>query len=123
MRTENKYDRNRRFRNKAWKRIKVMSAPYETFCPYQIDGAPHSWLIRRWDTEEQIKHHFEWIDKQARAIDKGTHKHWNHASASFRRELNKQRRAAERHALARINMGDVDYEMPRFKRAADWLYF
>jgi len=112
MRTENKYIRNRRFRLKAWKRVRSLTNPYE----YTHD----SWY---WTTEKRVESNFEWIAKQARAIDSGTHKHWNHASASFRRELNKQRKAKERHALARINNGDLEYEVPTFKRDADWLYF
>jgi hypothetical protein len=112
MRTENKYIRNRRFRCKAWKRIRCLYNPYE-----HTNG---SWY---WTTEEQVKNNFEGIAKRARFIDSGSHKHWNHASASFRRELNKQRKAKERHALARINNGDIEYEVPTFKRDADWLYF
>lgn len=112
MRIENKYIRNRRFRHKAWKRVRRLSNPYE-----RTHGG---WY---WSSEEQIKNNFEWMGKHARAIDSGTHKHWLHASSDFRRELNKQRRAQERHALSRINMGDYEYEVPHFKRDADWLYF
>jgi len=112
MRTENKYIRNRRFRCKCWKRARSLRNPYE--------GTHCSWY---WGGEERLKWAFERIALDARHMDKGTHKHWNHASASFRRELNKQRKAKERHALSRINMGDIEYEVPTFKRDADWLYF
>jgi hypothetical protein len=117
MRIEHKYIRNRRFRCKAWNRIRRQSCPFETITPW-------CWLgVITYTYEEQVKNHFEWIEKQARAIDRGTRKHWNHASASFRRELNKQRKAKERSALARINNGNYELELPTFKRDADWLYF
>jgi hypothetical protein len=117
MRIENKYIRNRRFRCKAWNRIRRKSQPYETVMPW-------SWLgVTTYTVEEQLKNHFEWIEKQARAIDSGTRKHWNHASPSFRRELNKQRKAKERSVLERINNGNYELEFPAFKRDADWLYF
>lgn len=112
MRIENKYIRNRRFRCKAWKRVRYQENPYE-----------HTHGGWYYTTEKKVEQNFEWIGKRARAIDSGTHKHWNHASSTFRRELNKQRKAKERHALNRINNGDVEYEIPHFKRDADWLYF
>lgn len=77
-----------------------------------------------WRTfDEQVKSHFELIELQARAIDKGSKKNWNHAPADFRRELNKQRKAKERCVLARIRNGDYDCEIPHFKKDANWLYF
>jgi hypothetical protein len=85
--------------------------------PYHFLGSPN------WTFEEQVKNHFEWIDQQARAIDNGTRKHWNHASAGFRRQINKERKAQERHAMAKIRNGDYEVEVPKFKRDADWLYF
>ena len=112
MRTENKYTRNRHFRIKCWKRIRSLENPYE-----YTHGA---WY---WTTEEQITNNLESIAKRARCIDSGSHKHWNHASASFRRILNKQRSAQEWAAMAKIRNGDYDAEVPKFKRDADWLYF
>lgn len=121
MRIENKYLRNRRFRSKAWKRIRNLSHPYETFCPY--DGYYSSQHFYAGDTASQVARNFEWIGRQARSIDKGEKRNWYNPPASFRRELNKKRRAAERHAMSRINMGDYEYEVPHFKRDAAWLYF
>ena len=123
MRIENKYNRNRAYRAKHWNRIRNQSHPYETFCPYQIDVAPHSYWVRMWDTLEQIKSHFERIDEQARAIENGTHKRWNHAPKWFRKQLNKQRQAAENNIMARIRQGDYDAAFPQWKRDADWLWF
>ncbi len=123
MRIEHKYLRNLRFRQKAWKRIRNTEQPYETFCPYRIDDAPHSWLVRHWDTEEQIKSHFKWIGEKARALDKGCRKRLFHASTSFRRGLNQSKKAKERHALARVNNGDYEAIFPTHKRDADWYYF
>jgi hypothetical protein len=123
MRIDNKYIRNRRFRAKAWSRIRNQSHPFETMMPYSIHSASSDYWIRRWTFDEQVKSHFEWIEQQARAIDKGTHKTWKHASSGFRRQLNKERKAQERHAMAKIRNGDYEVEVPKFKRDADWLYF
>jgi len=123
MRTENKYIRNRRFRVKHWNRIRNQNHPYETLCPYRIDVAPRDYWVRLWDTLEQIKSHFESIERQARAIENGTHKHWNHAPKHFRKTLWKQRKAQERRVLAKIRQGDYDAVMPTFKKDADWLWF
>jgi len=112
MRTENKYIRNRAFRQKCWNRIRRLDNPYEN-----TDG---SWY---WTTEERIAHNFETITKRARFIDSGSHKHWHHASATFRRHLNAERKAQERVAMQKIRNGDYDIEVPIFKRDADWLYF
>ena len=112
MRITNKYIRNRNFRAKHWKRARSLTNPYE-----HTHGA---WY---YTTEESIQSHFESIDKQARAIENGSHKHWHHASADFRRQLNKERKAKERNAMAKIRNGDYDADMPCFKRDADWLWF
>jgi len=85
--------------------------------PYHFLGCPN------WTFEEQVQSHFEWIEQQARVIDKGTHKTWKNAPSTFRRVINKQRKAIERHAIARIRNGDYEYEVPTFKRDANWLYF
>lgn len=112
MRIKNKYVRNRSFKNKAWNRIRRQENPYE-----HTHGA---WW---YTTEEQIAHNLEQITKRARAIDSGSHKHWNHASASFRRQINKERKAQERNVMAVVRNGNYDAEFPTFKRDADWLYF
>ena len=111
MRIENKYIRNRRFRVNAWKRARATRNPYE--------HTEDSWY---WSHEDRIKSHFETIEKDARCFDKGHHNRF-HASSSFRRELNKQRKAAERCAINKIRLGDYDTEVPKFKPDADWLYF
>jgi len=111
MRTENKYIRNRNFRAKHWKRARSLTNPYE-----HTHGA---WC---YTTEESIQSHFESIDKQARAIENGSHTYYNHASADFRRQINKKRKAQERVAMPKIRNGDYDVEVPRFKRDANWLW-
>lgn len=122
MRIKNKYLRNRAFRVKHWKRIRSQEQPYKTFCPYRIDIALQTYWVRYWDEEQQIKSHFEWIDKRARAIENGTHKHWNHASSNFRRRRNIQLRSKERAALEKVRGGNYDIEFPKFKRDADWFF-
>jgi hypothetical protein len=112
MRIKNSYLRNRHFRLKTWKRIRRLTNPYE-----YTHGA---WY---YTSEEQIKNHFDTLTKNARGIDSGSHKHWNHASAAFRRQLNKQRKASERVAMQKIRNGRYDVEVPFFKNDADWLRF
>lgn len=123
MRIEHKYIRNRAYKSKHWKRIRSQSHPYETLCPYSIDDAPNWYWIRRWDVEEQIKSHFEWIDKQARAIENGTHKHSHHAPKSFRQVIWNRRKSQERVILKKINNGNYDTDFPLYKKDADYDYF
>jgi hypothetical protein len=123
MRIQNKYLRNKAHRAKHWQRIRTQSHPYETFCPYEIHWAPHSYWERRWDTEEQIKNHFEWIDQQARAIENGTHKRLFHAPKHFRQDIWRSRKAQDRAALNRVRNGDHDSNFPNWKKDADWDWF
>lgn len=123
MRIKHKYLRNRHVRSKYWNRVRSREHPFETFCPYIIDVAPRNYWIRGWDADEQIKDHFKSIVKETRGMDKG-HR-WvcfRNSSSTFRRILNKQRKAKFRNAIARIRNGDIDHEMPIFKRDAGWLY-
>lgn len=112
MRIENKYNRNRAYRAKHWHRIRIQTNPYE-----HTHGA---WY---YTTEEQVQYHLEEVSRQARAIENGTHKHWNHAPKHFRKTLWKQRKAQERRIMAQIRQGDYDAELPKHKRDADWLWF
>jgi hypothetical protein len=112
MRIPNKYNRNRHFRIKHWKRIRRLENPYE-----YTHGA---WF---WTTEEQIIRNFESIAKRARALEAGDTRYSWEAPSAFRRSINKDNKAQVRHAMARINMGDYDYEVPHFKRDAAWLYW
>lgn len=123
MRIKNKYIRNRSFRLKYWKHIRSKSQPYETLCPYRIDIAPRSYWVKLWDTEEQIKRHFEWITEQARRLENGSHRSTWHAPKSYRKVLNDKRKAAERNYISKIRQGNYDALEPKFKKDADWFYF
>ena len=119
MKIQHKYIRNRHFRIKHWKRIRALEHPYETYMPYW-----YGTFIPRWTYEEQVNSNFESIAKRARAIESGKTAYcWESCPSSFRRNLNKENKAAVRHAMARINMGDYDYEVPLFKKDAAWLYW
>lgn len=119
MRIQHKYIRNRHCWRKNWQRIRVTEHPFETLCPWW-----GGMKVPRWDVEEQIKDHFEWITEQARRLENGSNRvSFKNASSGYRRMLNGRRKAKERHAMARINMGDWDYEVPRFKNDAVWLYW
>lgn len=91
--------------------------------PYVIAAASKSYYIRGWTFEEQVRDHFEWIDKRARAMENGTHKRWHHAPKHFRQTLWQERKAQERSVMAKINQGDYDLELPTYKKDADWLWF
>lgn len=123
MRIMNKYLRNRAFRHKAWNRIRVKSHPFETTMPYDGVHGPLYWAKLGWDYEGQVKRHFKWITEQARAMDKGAHSGLLHAPKDYRRILNSERKAREKHAMDRIRQGDYDAEFPQWKRDADWLWF
>ena len=119
MKIQNKYLRNRAFRQKAWNRIRAKEQPYETFMPYDFYGN----TLPEWSSEEQVKRHFKWIDEQARAIDKGTHRGMFHAPKHYRKILNADRKAQEKQAMDRVRRGDYDAEFPVWKRDADWQWF
>lgn len=121
MRIQNKYLRNRHFRNKNWKRIRNTKHPFETYCPYSYYTGQYQCDVRD-IAEKQVKRHFEWIDIEAWGLESGANVFMN-APAPFRRMLNKQRKAAERNAMAKIRQGDYEVEMPHFKKDANWLYF
>lgn len=118
MRIQNKYLRNRHFRIKYWKRIRATEHPFETFMP---------WF--RWNSEmiysaeEQVKNHFDWIDKQARHLESGKVFSMNSAPANFRRTIVRINKAKERQAMQKINNGDYDTEVPLFKQDAAWEYW
>ena len=118
MRIRNRYIRNRSFRSKYWNKIREKEHPYRTGCPmleyYELFGN---------NIEEQVRSHFKWITQQARAIENGAHSGVFHATSSFRRILNQERKARERVALRRIRNGDYDVEVPHFRKDADWYYF
>jgi len=115
MRIKNKYNRNRHFRLKHWKRIRSQSHPFETMC-----SNPEYCHI--WSYEKQVKDHFEWIIQQARALETGQPCFMNSPSG-FRRLLNKKRKAQERNVMAKIRQGDYDAEIPKWKNDAAWLYW
>lgn len=123
MRIKNKYIRNRIFRAKHWKKIRNRNHPYETFCPYRIDRASCHYWEGQYDTEDQVKRHFEWIAIQSRGVESGHHYGLFHAPKHFRKTLWKQRKAQEKVLLARIRQGNYDAEIPNFKKDADWLWF
>jgi hypothetical protein len=117
MRIKNKYIRNRVFRSKHWNCIRSKSHPYETFMPSYFNSKIH------YTFEEQVKSNFEWIIQQSRALENGGHSGMFHSTSSFRRIINRERKAKERNVMARLRRGDYDVEFPKFKRDADWLYF
>lgn len=118
MKIKHKYLRNRHVRNKYWNRVRSRNHPFETIMPW----VPWS-IYPTYSSEEQIKSHFENITKEARDLDSGHRRpFFRNASSEYRRMINKQRKAQERHALARIRNGDYEYEVPRFKNDAAWLY-
>ena len=121
MRIQNKYLRNRHFREKNWKRIRNTKHPFETYCPYHYYVGEYRCDLS-YSYEEQVKRHFEWIDIEARGLESGANVFYN-SPAGFRRMLNKQRKAAERNAMAKIRQGDYEVEVPLFKKDANWLYF
>jgi len=123
MRIKNKYLRNRAFRTKYWNRIRAKSHPYETMMPYNWHFGPLYYEHLGQDTEDQIKRHFEWITEQARALENGSHYGMFHATARFRRTIDREKKAKVRVAMQKIRSGDYDIEIPQFKKDADWLYF
>jgi hypothetical protein len=112
MRNKNRYQRNRSFRQKYWNHCRSKTNPYE-----------HTEDYFHWTSEERLNSHLEWIGLQARAMESGIHKGFFHATASFRRAINRQNKAKIRNAMKKINNGDYDTIVPNFKRDADWLYF
>ena len=125
MRLKNKYNRNRAYRVKHWKRIRNTEHPFETFCPYDRYGNEGYYIKSRFysnDTQEQINRHFEWINERARYLENGTHKCIN-ASSWFRRQRNSELRAEERAALNKVRLGDYEAQFPLFKKDANWIYF
>lgn len=119
MRIKHKYLRNRHFWNKHWKRIRAKEQPFKTLCPYY--GWPHGKSFYN-DAEEQVKHHFEWITQQARALETGQSCFMN-SPAFFRRLLNKKRKSCEKTVMAKIRQGDYEAELPYFKKDANFLYW
>jgi hypothetical protein len=119
MRIQHKYLRNKHYRSKHWKRVRSWSHPFETICPYSGYG------YGDYTTKEQVKNHFEWITKQARAIENGeTHfTRLDSAPKWYRKQINRQRKAQERSAMAKIRNGDYDSEFPKFKPDAAWDYW
>jgi len=116
---KNKYNRNRAFRIKYWKRVKTEEHPYETSNPYSISG--HLWRTE----EEQVKRNFEDIAKKARAMENGTHKQWLvwNASSEYRRLLNRKVKARERAAMQKLLKGNEEVEFPKHLKDATWHYF
>jgi len=121
MRIKNKYLRNRYFRIKNWKRISNTKHPFETYCPYHYMYGEYM-TNPQYSYEAQVNRNFEWVDIEARGLESGANVFHN-SPAGFRRMLNKQRKAAERIAMAKIRQGDYEVEVPHFKKDANWLYF
>ena len=102
MKIKHKYLRNRAYRVKHWNHIRRKSHPYETFCPYRIDVAPSAYWVRQWNTEDQVKRHFEWIAELARALENGHKNGLFHAPKDYRKTFNDRIKAKERNAMAKI---------------------
>ena len=126
MRLKNKYNRNRAYRVKHWKRIRNTEHPYRTFCQYNRFGLDvgywHNGKFHSYDADAQIRRNFEWIDQQARYLESGTHKKLN-ASSWVRRQCNSDFRAQERAALNRVRQGDEDALFPVNKRRSCSLFW
>lgn len=122
MRIQNKYIRNRHFRQKHWNRERVKHHPYETYMPYMVWSYPTKGENKN-STEAQIKWHFDLIAQRARDLENGTHRQYNHAPKHYRKIHNDKRKAAERKAMARVRQGIEDIEFPVWKKYADWYYF
>ena len=122
MRIKNKYIRNRHFREKSWKRVRNTEHPYQTCMPFLMGG---SYKPGYWSFENQVKWHFNWIDKRARALEKGSRRGmWlSNVPSGYRRGLNRIRKAKERDVMAKIRQGDYEAEFPRFYHDAHWLYW
>lgn len=118
MKIKHKYLRNRAIRTKYWKIVRNKSHPYETYMP-DFNG----FYMFRSSTEEQVKRNFEALEVECRCMDSGHHRHTFHAPKFFRKLIWKQRKSRERMAMSHIRQGDYDYEVPKFKKDADWLYF
>jgi hypothetical protein len=116
-RISNKFVRNKIYRSKHWKRVRAKEHPHETYCHWLF---PNSTI---WNVEKQIKDNFENIDEQARRIENGSHRSFEHAPSYYRRKLNRKRKAKERNALNKIKNGNYDVEIPVFRKDANWLYF
>jgi hypothetical protein len=116
MKIKHKYLRNRVFRSKHWNRVRSKENPYRTFYPYFYGRMVSSY-------EKQVESHFNEIKEEARAIENGCHPGRYSSTSSFRRFLNKERKAIERQAMSKIRKGDYDIPFPVFKKDADWLYF
>lgn len=121
MRIKNKYLRNRHFRTKNWKRIRKTKHPFETYCPYNYYCGEYR-TNPAYSYESQVKRNFELIDIEAWGLESGANVFYN-SPASFRRLLNKARKAAERKVMSKIRQGNYELEMPYFKKDANWLYF
>jgi hypothetical protein len=121
MRIQNRYQRNCAFRAKHWKRIRNTEHPFRIFCPYYYNDKG---TIHR-DFEKQVQSHFKEIERSARALENGTHKQWVvwNASADFRRVLNKQHKARDRHIMDRIYNGNYELEFDKYHKDAAWYYF
>jgi len=118
MRIKHKYLRNKHVRSKYWNRVRSREHPFETYMPSWY------WGKLQWDSDLQVKDHFKSIVKEARGLDKG-HRWvcYRNASSSYRRMINKHRKAITRNAIARIRNGEFDHEMPIFKNDAAWMYW
>jgi len=125
MRLKNKYNRNRAYRVKHWKRIRNTEHPYRTFCPFDSFGNNrgywHKGKFHSYDADSQIRRNFEWIDQRARFLESGTHKKLN-ASSWVRHQCNAKFRAEQRVAIGKAIQGDYDAMFPIHKRCANWLW-
>jgi hypothetical protein len=118
MKIKNKYLRNKAFHNKHWNRIRAIEHPYKSSSPYSFWG-----YSKKYSYENQVKNHFEWITKQARAIESGRHKGRFHSTKEFRHSMDRKRKAQERNVLSKIYNGDYDIFFPKFKNDAESYYF
>ena len=118
MRIKNHYIRNKHYCSKHWNRIRIKSHPFETMMPWFYYSSQ-----TYYPTEEQIANHFDWIDKQARALESGHHLGLFHAPKDYRKMINRGRSAKVKHIMDLYRLGDYDAEIPKFKNDADWDYF
>ena len=114
MRIKNKYLRNRAFHNKHWKRVRNQEHPFQ--------NSHGAWW---YPSKEQIDENFKSISIKVRVLENGTHKQWIvwNASASFRRLINKERKAMDRNVMNKIRNGNYDLEFDKYRKNATWSYF
>jgi hypothetical protein len=115
MRIKNRYNRDKHFRNKHWKRVRNQEHPFQT----------HLFLSSYYARthEEQVLRNFKYIHDRAMAMESGR-RGYPTVAADFRRMLNRQLRTQQKQSLHKVNAGDYeDVIFPLSKKTAAWLFW